>query len=369
MEKSIGKIGIREYVAIIILLVAVKNADGTTALLVEHSGSAYWILPLIILVISVIPLYLMMKVITLYKDKNLHDCNVHLFGKYIGSLISFVLFIFGICTLITDSAAYVDIIGTMYFSQTPTIILSVVLMAGSAYIAQKGLENIGTVAWSVLFYLIGALSFSLILALQDGNVSFLHPIFGPGIWDVVKDGTFHMSIYTEFFFLGLIAPYIVSSKSYTKGTVIGLMVVTILLCFSYLTYLLVFDYKGLQTVSYPYHELIRVVRFGFLTNLESFIFPFWIIVTFIRFSFYLYLMALLLGAIFQIKNFEYLTPTLAAIVVIFGTAIEAPSFTTFFIRENVLGNIGIIFLALPCLMWLVAKIKGEFKHDQATNNR
>lgn len=369
MEKSTGKIGIKEYVSIILLVVAVKNSDGTTAVLFESTFNSYWMIPLLIFALMVIPLYLLMKVITLYKDKNLHDCIVHLFGKYIGNVISFVLLLIGLFILVTDSAAYVDIIGTMYYSETPNIILTAVLLTASSFIAMKGIEALGTISWAVLFYLLTGLFLSLLLALQDGSLSFIFPLLGNGAWNVMKESTAHVSFFAEYLFIGLLAPAVTSARAYKKGTFIGLGIATIILSYSYLTYLFVFDTKGMEMVSYPYHELIRVVRLGFLTNLESFLFPFWIVVTFIRFSFHLYIMALLFGGIFRITNFKYTLPSLSAIVLMFGMAIENPSLTVFFMRDKLLVNASFIFLVLPCLMWLIAKIKGEFKHAQANQSK
>lgn len=364
MEKSIGKIGIREYVAIILLVVGVKLSDDTPAILIEPLGSAYWMAPLINGILSFIPIYLMIKVIGLYKNKNLHDCILHLFGKYIGNFLSIALLLIGICALIVDSAVYVDIISTMYFTKTPTIMIYVVLMTASAYIAKKGLQHLGTISWLVLFYLLISLFVALLFSLQDSNGHFLFPIFGQGIGDVITESTSHVSIYADFFYLGLIAPYLVSAKAFKKGTFIGLGTVSILICFSFLIYLFVFDYEGLNMVNYPFHELIRLVRLGFLTNVETFFFPFWVIATFIRFAFYLYLISLFLGGICNIKNFEYLIPTIATITVIFGMAPEAPTFTIFTLRDTLLKIISPVFLLFPCLMWITAKFKGDFKHDK-----
>lgn len=368
MEKSIGKIGIREYVAIIILVIGVKLSDDTPSILVEPLGSAYWMAPLINGILSFIPIYLMIKVITIYKNKNLHDCILHLFGKYIGNCISTILLLFGIGALIVDSAVYVDIISTMYFTKTPTLIIYAVLMTVSAYIAKKGLEHLGTISWLVLFYILNSLFVALLFSLQDINSHFLFPIFGPGVWDVIKGSSSHVSIYAEFFYMGLIAPYIVSAKAFKKGTLIGLSTVSILICFSFLIFLFVFDYEGLKMVNYPFHELIRLVRLGFLTNVETFFFPFWVIATFIRFSFYLYLISLFFGGIFNIKNFEYLIPTIATITVILGMAPESPTFTIFTLRDALLKIISPVFLLFPCLLWLIAKLKGEFKHDKANHH-
>ena len=365
MEKSTGKIGIREYIAIILLVIGVKLSDDTPAILVEPLGSAYWMAPLIIGILSIIPIYLMIKVITLYKNKNLHDCILHLFGKFIGNCLSIILLLIGVCALIVDSAVYVDIINTMYFTKSPTLIIYTNLMTVSAYIAKRGLEHLGSISWLVLFYLLISLFVALLFSLQDGNGLFLFPVFGPGISEVLKVSTSHVSIYADFFFLGLIGPYLVSAIAFKKGTIIGLGTISILISFSFLIYLFVFDYEGLKMVNYPFHELIRIIRLGFLTNVESFFFPFWVIATFIRFSFYLYLIALFLGGICNIKNFEYLIPTIATITVIIGMAPEAPTFTIFILRDTLLEIISPVFLFFPCLMWLIAKLKGEFKHDKA----
>jgi spore germination protein KB len=365
MEKSPGKIGIREYISIILLVVGVKLSDDTPAIFIEYLGSAYWMAPLIIGALSFIPIYLMIKVITLYKDKNLHDSILHLFGKYLGNVFSIILLLFGIAALIIDSAQYVDIIGTMYFTKTPTFIIYLVLMGASAYIAKKGLEHIGTIAWLVLFYIKFSLFVALIFSLRQGSVSFLFPLFGYGAGKVLKESVSHVSIFADFFYLGLIAPYIISAKAFKKGTMIGLFIVSIELCFTFLVFLFVFDYEGLKMINYPYHEVIRVIRLGFLTNVETFFFPFWIIATFIRFSFYLYLIAIFLGGICKIQKFEFLIPPMATIVVFIGMMPEAPTFTNFFLRDALLKILSPLFFSFPILMWLVAKIKGEFKRGKA----
>ncbi|WP_449537058.1 GerAB/ArcD/ProY family transporter [Ferdinandcohnia sp. Marseille-Q9671] len=368
MEKSRGKIGIREYVAILLLVVGVKLTDDTPAILVDRLDSAYWLAPLIIGVLAVIPTYLLLKVITAYKNKNLHDVILHLFGKYVGTFLSCILLLSGLNALIFDSAIYVDIIGTMYFTRTPSLLIYIVLMAVCTYGAKKGLEHIGSVAWLVLSYIKISLLIALLLSLRESNTAFIFPIMGPGIIEVIKESTSHVSLFAEFFFIGLIAPYIVSQKAFKKGTWIALVIITLELSICFLVYLMVFDYEGLKMINYPYQELIRLIRVGFLTNIESFFFPFWIIATFIRFTYYLYSIAIFLGGICNIKSFEYLTPIIATIVVIIGMIPEAPTLTIFHIRDLVLQIISPMFLLIPCLMWLIAKLKGDLKHEKAKQN-
>ncbi|WP_077618887.1 GerAB/ArcD/ProY family transporter [Bacillus sinesaloumensis] len=368
MEKSRGKIGIREYIAMVILTVGVKLSDDTPAILVDYLSNTLWMAPILIGLMSIIPIYLTIKVITAYKNKNLHDVILHLFGKYFGNFLSIALLMVGFFALTFDSSMYIDIIGTMYFTETPNLIIYIVFMVVCAYSAKKGLEHIGTVSWLVLFYIKASLLLSFLLAIQDSSTDYIFPILGPGYWEVIKTSTTHVSVIAEFFYLGLIAPYIATVKAYKNGTWIALIIIVIELSFAFLIYLFVFDYEGLKMLDYPYQELIRLVRFGFITNIESFFFPFWIIASFIRFSFYLYLISIFLGGILNIKKFEHLAPIVATIAVIMGSAPEAATFTIFTIREVILNSVSPMFLLLPILMWLIARFKGDLKHDKKSQN-
>ncbi|MFS0822615.1 GerAB/ArcD/ProY family transporter [Bacillus sp. 1P02SD] len=368
MEQSRGKIEIREYVALLILVVGVKLSDDTPSILVEYLDNAYWMAPLLMGIESIIPIYLTIKVITAYKNKNLHDVLLHLFGKFIGTVLSCILLLAFFIGLTYDSAIYVDIIGTMYFTQTPYLIIYTVLMAVCAYGAKKGLEHIGSVSWLVLFYVKFSLLIALLLALKEGSFSFIYPILGPGSLEVIKRSTTHVSLFVEFFFMGLIAPYLASAKTFKKGTWIAFVIIVIEITLAFLIYLFVFDYEGLKMLDYPYQELIRLIRLGFLTNIETFFFPFWIIASFIRFTVYVYLISVFLGGICNIKNFEFFTPTIATLAVIFGLGPEAPTFTVFKIREVLLHILSPMFLVFPCLMWLIAKIRGDLKHEETNHN-
>src|SRR5690606_2890133 len=126
--------------------------------------------------------------------------------------------------------------------------------------------------------------------------------------------------------------------------------------------------ETLKALNYPYHEVIKLISVGFLTNIESFFLPIWLIATFIRFTFYLYLIALFFGEIFNIKNFEFLIPAFAAIVVIFGMIPEVPTFSIFVLKDSLFKISSTIFITLPFIMWIIAKLKGDFKHDHSEKN-
>lgn len=238
-------------------------------------------------------------------------------------------------------------------------------MLVSAYGAKKGIEHIGSVAWSVIFWIKLSLLASLLLTFMQGEFLFIFPIFGNGAWDIVKESSYRASINADFLYLGLIFPYLNNKKDYKRGTWIALLIIITELSLSLAGFVMLFDYKGIQMMDFPFHETIRYIEIGFLENIETFFFPFWLIASFIRFAFYLYLTAILFGSLFSIKNFEHLLPIIATLVVFLGMIPENPTFTIFILREKLLFITTPIFIFLPCLLWVAAKLKGDLKNEKA----
>ncbi|PYF06195.1 GerAB/ArcD/ProY family transporter [Ureibacillus chungkukjangi] len=363
MDSTKGKIGLKELVAIIILNVGTKVADNTPTIFYEAFGTAAWIGILIIGLISLIPILLITKLITLYQDKNLIDIILHLFGKHIGFVLLFTLCILQIFTNINNTSIYTDIIGTMYFSKTPTVVIYLLLLGVAAYGAKKGIEYIGSSAWVMLFWICLSLLVILSVVFVQGEFNQIFPILGTGGLELVKGSYQNSSILMDFLYLALIASNVKSATIYKKGIWIGFVIILLAFVLSLIGYVMLFDYYGVRMFDYPYHETIRYIEIGFLNNVELLFFPFWLISSFIRFAFYLYLGALLFGAVFKIKQFEYVVPALAVFTILAGLIPESSVFSMNDFRVIFLNLITPIFLLFPCLLWITAKLKGDFKNE------
>ncbi|WP_163969706.1 GerAB/ArcD/ProY family transporter [Oceanobacillus halotolerans] len=369
MGQSQEKIGIKEYLAIMILMVGTKLTDDTPAILFDNLRNAGWMGPLINGFIALILTYLLMRVVLSYENKNLIEVITHLFGKYLGYVVLFILWIISFGALTVDTAIYTDIIGTMYFTNTPTIVSYGVLMMVCAYGAKRGLEQIGSVAWAVFPYLQFILFVILVLTLTQGEYAFLTPILGPGGWEVVKESSFRLSIYFDILYLFLLVPFVKSKKDFKKGTWIAFIVIVVQLTITMIGYLVLFDYVSVEQLNYPFHELIRFIQIGIFGRVESFFFPFWLIASFVRFAAYLYLSAMLFGWLFKIEEFEYVIPTFATLIVLVGLIPESPTFAIFQLREAILKFSTPVFFMLPILLWMMAKLKGDLKHADNTNKK
>ncbi|WHX98579.1 GerAB/ArcD/ProY family transporter [Neobacillus sp. DY30] len=368
MKQQTGKIGVREFVSIAVLMVGSKATEDTPDRLYSNVQNAAWMIPFISAGIFFIPLYLLMKTMALYGDKDLFSVIKLILGKYLGFLVCLVIFIISSFAVSFDTRTYSNIIRSFYFTTTPTIIIYAILMFICGYGAKKGLQHIGSVSYLIVFYAVLSLYLALLLGTQHANIDSMFPIWGPGPLALVKEGSQRLTLFADFFLLTMVIPYLTSNKAFKKGTWFAYIYVCIQISLSLLTYICMFD-ESLGGVAYPFHTVIRFISLGqYIPNVEIIFFIIWIMAAFIRFTAFLYINALMFGHLFKINDFEYLIPSLATIFLMIGMLPEAPIDVSLVFKPIVVSTAGPMFAVISTIVWLVALIKGEFKHAKNKNS-
>ena len=368
MKQQPGKLGIREFASIAILMIGAKVTEDTPAMLYSHVKNAAWMIPLLAGAIFFVPLYLLLKTFSVHQNKNLFELIQNLFGKYIGFFICLAIFLINSAGISFDSRTYANIIRTYYFTTTPNLIIYAILMLVCAYGAKKGIQHIGSVSYLVIFYVIISLYLALLLSTQDANLSAIFPIWGTGTADILKESFPSLTLYADFFILTAIVPYVTSFKDFKKSTWIAYFYVIFQLSAAVLVFICLFDVT-LTGMGYPFHTAIRYISFGrFLSNIEILFLPIWLMAAFIRFSAFLYINTLMFGHLFKIKDFQYLIPSLAAIYLLIGMIPETALDLSFYFKSKVQYFAGPVYTALCILLWATALFKGEFKHAKKKNS-
>ncbi|MCM3726454.1 spore germination protein [Neobacillus cucumis] len=361
MDQQPRKLGIREYVSIAILMMGAKGTEDTSTILYKAVQNASWMIPILAAGIFLIPLLLLLKTLSLYPDKDLFSVIRKLFGKYIGFLVCLLIFLICSFGISFDSRSYTNIIRTFYFPTTPKLVIYAMLMTICAYGAKKGIQHIGSVSYLVVFYAVITLNIALLLSKQSSTIRAIFPILGPGPLKLTKDSFLGLSLFVDFFLLTMIIPFFSSGKDFRKGTWIAFFYITFQISLMFLVYICLFD-TSLGTIGYPFHTLIRFISLGsYLPNVEILFFVIWLMLAFIRFTAFLYINGMMFGLIFKIKDFEYLIPSLAVIYLLIGSfaesTLEASKFKMF--TSSAAGS---VFTAISVMLWLVAMLRGEFKH-------
>ncbi|WP_409304810.1 GerAB/ArcD/ProY family transporter [Peribacillus sp. SCS-155] len=367
-ESSEGKLGVREYTAIMMLTIGVKLADDTPTIIYNKVHNSGWMTALITGIIASIPIFLTLNVLSRYKGKNLYMVFKLLFGKVFGFFISLCLLTIMFAQTIVDMRVNVDIISTLYFTRTPAIVIFALLITVCAYMAKKGIQYVGSTAWMILPYVKITLLLALVLTFFEGYLFSIFPFWGPGVIEIGKQSAAFSSLYFDFFLAAILATSIKSFKDFKKGTWIAFAFLITELTVSLLAFICLFDFPAVTEQAYPFHSVIRYIRLGnFLTHMETFFLPFWVIATFVRFAVLLYMNAMLIGDIFHIKEFEYLLPALGIIMLLIGLVPESPSFVTYYLKIAILQIETPVFISLPILMWIFSKA-GDSKNEPKKNH-
>jgi len=353
------KIGSREFFSIIVLSIGTKLSDVTPTLMVDDGKNASWMIPIIAGLIFFIPFLLILKLLKRYNNKNILEVIEQLTGKWVTLLLGSVLFFFVAATTITESRSYVDIISTMYYSDSPQLAIYFLFIGSSYLIAKHGLEAIGRVAWLSLPYIKISLLFLVLFLIPDLQFGRIFPILGPGLGPLLEEGFTMSTLYGDLFLFTIIYPLLNSQKNFHLTSWIGFGVVVFELALFMMIYTSFYEYSSLEKVSYPWHEITRYVHFGAIEHTETFYLAFWLGAALIRFAIYLYGIAILLSYLFKINEFEPLLITIATLVIFIGILPENPLTYGLEFRENIIMKYSSYFyIIFPFLLWLTAKWKG-----------
>jgi len=241
MKQQLGKLGIREYISIIVLMTGAKATEDTPNALYNAVQSSAWMIPILSGVFFVIPLFLLLKTMSLFQGKNLFEVIQKLFGKYIGFIVCLMIFFITLFAVSFDTRTYTEIIRSFYFTTTPDVIIYALLMFTCAYGAKKGIGPIGSVAYLVVFYAIITLAIAFLLSQQDSDIQAIFPIWGTGKLELLKESALRLHLYADFIIAALLIPYMKSNKDFQKGTWLSFIFIIIQLSISIFIYLCLFD--------------------------------------------------------------------------------------------------------------------------------
>jgi len=359
--KQTDQLGIREYICLAILMASMRGTEHLPSMLYRQAQNAAWMLPILSAVLFFIPLFLLLKTLSVFQGKNLFDVIRQLLGKYVSFLVCLLIFLISSFAVSVDSRIYSNIISTYYFLTTPNLIIYAIFMFVCAYGAVKGIQRIGSISYLTFFYIAFSFFIAFLLSLQDSQLEAIFPIWGPGTTELVRASTTELTLYADFFILTILIPYVTSYKDFRNGTWFSFVCVSIQLSFATVLFITLFD-NALKGLDYPFHTAIRYISLGeFLPNIETLFLPIWLFGVFIRFSAFIYINALMFSQLFQIKDYKFLIPSIATIYLMIGMIPENAIDT--FLLKGIVGDIaGPTFSVISIILWLAAWFKGEFKH-------
>ncbi|WIV12993.1 GerAB/ArcD/ProY family transporter [Proteiniborus sp. MB09-C3] len=366
IKKYDGKMGFREFFIIIFLSISLMITDTTPTLLIKNGMNAAWMIPIISGLITLLPISCLLSLLKLYGDKNLIDIIFHLTGKYLGYIIVILLLLITFEYSVISTREYTDILSTMFYLNTPMYFLLLILVASSSYIASKGISIIGSLAWFLCPFVMGSLLILIPVAWKEANFNYLFPLGGPGIAVLLEKGVINATILDILLISSVFFTKIRSYREYKSAILWGLGASSLLVSFFMIIYIGVFGYPTLTSIIYPHQQLTRLVHLGrYATNTEAVYLWFWVIASTIRFGVFYYANAAIIASIMNIKKSKPLSLIIG--IMIFIIAMIPENYTKYILvfRSAAISYLWTYIIGLPLLLWIIAKVRGEFKNEKA----
>lgn len=358
-----GKIGIREYFAVVVFCIASKASDNTPTLLLKTGENATWLLCIISGIIAIFPNIIILSLLKSYKDKNLIEIIYLVFGKYLGFIFSLILAAAIFASLTINTRSTVNILNIFYFPNTPPLINYAVLVGVSWFIANRGFEAIGRA--SLLFLPYAILSILLLMAsvYKELNLSSIYPIAGPGAANLLKGGFLYSSVFYDIIFFSLFFPFTRTYKDFAISTFLGLLfsIATVsLFCFTASS---LYGYTELNLLNYPFQTLARASHIGtYVNNIDAIYLIMWVIGITLHFAIYLYALAVTIGYMFKFYDFEKLLIPCVLIIPVIGIIPKNNIQVTFVLRDLLLKSASFFYFIFPFILFFISKLRGGNKN-------
>ncbi|MFL0247503.1 GerAB/ArcD/ProY family transporter [Clostridium sp. WILCCON 0185] len=312
----------------------------TLANKIGHDG---WISVFLSGIISIICTFLICRFLKRYSDKSIFQINILLYGKYIGMLINFSLFLYFVFTCIVIFRLYSELIKITVLPLTPLTVLSLFTSIPTIYLCFKGLNPIAKFTITLLPVYIITIIFFLVLT-KNGRLTFIMPVGQAGTKGIISG-----MMLSGFSFLGIellpvIYPYVTDKQNFTKFSISANIFTTL---FSTLIVFITNIYVGewkLKLLAFPLFNVITSMRIPIIERLDLLFIMLWYPVMGSSIRNYFFCSYHFLDILLAINNKKYPILLLTIIIILLGNMpkdlVDIYSFT------DIIGVTGLLVISL-----------------------
>jgi len=230
--------------------------------------------------IGLIPLLLFFSIFNYKQELNITEKNTYLFGKYLGTVINYLINICIFCIGIMLIYNISNFAISQFLAETPLVVFMIILGLVLIYNVSQGIENISLVAVIFLGIICLLTIFSTIGVMPTFEFSNIKPILEFGLKNPIK-GSLSLTLTNVIpIFILLIVPkdQIKQNKKTNKHI---FSFYTLGFIFMFLALILTIGSLGIylcDLYQYPeYTVLKKISLFNFLDRIENFIYIKWIL--------------------------------------------------------------------------------------------
>lgn len=312
-----GKISPRQLYTLLVL----SHLETTTSILpsltTALAGRDSW-LAVVLAILAALPLGILAAWLgKRFPRKTLVQYSHSLLGKPLGFLAAllYLWFFVHLSSLVVRESAVGFNLSVL--PQTPPIVLIAILTLLAAVTARAGIEVIGRLAESSFVLVIFFTLLTLTLPLNFVHLEYLQPLLARGSTRVFTAALIPLGLLGEFIAANMVFPYLTRPEKTTRTLLLTILTSgTIIILFT-LIVTAVFG-RTAANLTVPPFKLARMITIGnFLERIEVIVLVVWTIIALIKIAFYLWIGALGLAQLFNLRGYrELIYPLVITVVVL-----------------------------------------------------
>lgn len=274
------------------------------SIVAKYVGPNGWISALITGVEILVILYLIYKVISLNKFKELTDILSGTYGKIIGRVVAVIYSLLSLVVLALSLRTFSEVITMYLLKNTPTEVIIGTFIFIGMYLSRGGLANVvhfNEIVFWIMFVPIGIM---LLLTLPVADFSNLLPIGGYPVKDYFLSSFEILFLFNGFSMAFILMPYVKQRKSIKSVLFKSSIFVT---AFYIIILILVSaTLSSVQTADsiFPTITMLQSISSssGILEKWDSLIMALWVIFYFTAFANIYYFCSIILKDVFSIED-------------------------------------------------------------------
>lgn len=325
-----------------------------------------WLAEILSLVIQMIMLQIILKFSLLFRDREFSSYIKKICGHIVGTII-IILYVW---FFIFSSAAFLKEITNfavaMIYVQTPSIVISMMILFTSCYIASHGLEVLARINEIILPTIILLYLTGLFLLLPNVKLDNFKPILENGIMPVIRGAFISAGGFVFVVFIPVVLYYVNNPIKCQRYLVLGNIIQGFLLITATTIIIGVLGPDLAQITIYRGYIALRYISYGnFVEHLDPIGFSIFVLSKTVQISLFIYAASIIARQFLYIKSNKPLILPIGVIILMLSNFFKnATELNRFFITLWPLHNY-FFELAIPLFLWIIIlfRKKGIFKNE------
>ncbi|AFL98723.1 MULTISPECIES: endospore germination permease [Desulfitobacterium] len=252
-----------------------------------------------------------------------------------GKLIGILYILFFIHNSALSISHFSEFLTTVVMVLTPPLFFRITLLLLAAYAAYKGIENLGRLSELIAPIIMFTLLIVVLSLIKDMDPKELSPFLESGFFPSFFSGLYLVSTMIEIIAMAVILPFLNDRSKLKTVYLLFPLLLEVFIFMLTTTVIALFGDDLAKNLTYPFYNAVRLIQLGnFVERVESIHVAFWILGLFIKLSLYLYVTALGISQVFQLKAYKPLLLPLVSIIIPMSTMlgkniIELKEFNSF----------------------------------------